>query len=191
MTAPPLNTFVAREFLAADSGASWVPERGTIAYGSKQEISLPHGRVRLLLDDVVELDERGTRQGGPTGGKGLTYDLKLVKERGEWRISHPPNRLIVPRTHFDTDYQQYMLYFFEPSAQALVPEPVYVPRGPQAPTLLVAGLLRGPGRDLRDVARRLSPAGPSLDAVAGPVPGEGTAEVPLSDAVLDVDDDQL
>jgi hypothetical protein len=191
MTATPLNTFVAREFLAAESGGSWVPERGTVAYGSKQEISLPHGRVRLLLHDVVELDERGTWQGDPTGGRGLSYDLKLVKERGEWRISHPPNRLIVPRTHLDTDYQQYMLYFFDRSKQVLVPEPVYVPRGPQATTLLVAGLLRGPERDLRDVERSFFPAGTSLDGISVPVSRDGTAEVPLSDDVLDVDDDQL
>jgi len=65
MTATPLNTFVAREFLAAASGTSWVPERGTIAYGSKQEVSLPHGRVRLVLHDVVALDERGAWLGTP------------------------------------------------------------------------------------------------------------------------------
>ncbi|MFL6132467.1 MAG: LpqB family beta-propeller domain-containing protein, partial [Nocardioidaceae bacterium] len=123
--------------------------------------------------------------------KGLSYELKLVKERGEWRISHPPNRLMVPRTHLDTDYQQYMLYFFDRSKQVLVPEPVYVPRGPQATTLLVSGLLRGPERDLRDVERSFFPSGTSLDGISVPVSRDGTAEVPLSDAVLDVDDQQL
>jgi hypothetical protein len=115
----------------------------------------------------------------------------MVRENGEWRISRPPNRLIVPRTHFDTQYQQYFLYFFDKSAQVLVPEPVYVPRGLQAPTLLVAGLLEGPQRDLLGVERTFLPAGASLDGISVPVSRDGTAEVPLSDEVLDVDDRQL
>ena len=191
MTATPLNTFVARQFLTSESSSGWVPERGTLVYGSQRLVSRPGGRVRLHLDDVVELDDRGTWRGDPSGGRGLSYDLRMVRENGEWRISRPPNRLIVPRTHFDTQYQQYFLYFFDKSAQVLVPEPVYVPRGLQAPTLLVAGLLEGPQRDLLGVERTFLPAGASLDGISVPVSRDGTAEVPLSDEVLDVDDRQL
>ena len=191
MTATPLNTFVAREFLTSESSRSWVPERGTIAYGSHRLVSKPGGRVVLMLGDVVALDDRGTWLGDPTGGRGLRYDLRLVREDGEWRITRPPNRLLIPRTHFDTEYQPYMLYFFDKSAQVLVPEPVYVPRGLQAPTLLVAGLLKGPARNLVGVERTFFPAGTSLDGISVPVSRDGTAEIPLSDAVLDVDDQQL
>jgi Lipoprotein LpqB beta-propeller domain/Sporulation and spore germination len=191
MTATPLSTFVAREFLTSESSRSWVPERGTIAYGSHRLVSKPGGRVVLVLGDVVALDDRGTWLGDPTGGRGLRYDLRLVREDGEWRITRPPNRLLIPRTHFDTEYQPYMLYFFDKSAQVLVPEPVYVPRGLQAPTLLVAGLLKGPARGLDGVERTFFPAGTSLDGISVPVSRDGTAEIPLSDAVLDVDDQQL
>jgi hypothetical protein len=191
MTATPLNTFVAREFLAAESSRSWVPERGTIVYGSRRLLSHPGGRVTVVLGDVVELDDRGTWLGDPTRGRGLRYDLRLVREDGEWRITRPPNRLLIPRTHFDTEYQPYMLYFFDKSAQVLVPEPVYVPRGLQAPTMLVAGLLKGPARELLGVERTFFPASTSLDGISVPVSRDGTAEVPLSDAVLDVDDQQL
>jgi hypothetical protein len=191
MTATPLNTFVARQFLASESSRSWVPERGTLVYGSQQLVGEPGGRVRLLLRDVVELDDRGTWLGDPTGGRGLSYDLRLVREDGEWRISRPPNRLIIPRTHFETQYEQYLLYFFDKSGQVLVPEPVYVPRGLQAPTLLLAGLLKGPARDLLGVERTFFPANASLDGISVPVSRDGTAEVPLSDEVLDVDDEQL
>ncbi len=147
--------------------------------------------MALRLSDVVELDGRGTWLGDPTGGAGRDYTLKLVKEGGEWRISDPPDRLIIPRSHFDTEYQQYFLYFFDKSAQVLVPEPVYVPRGLQAPTLLVAALLKGPAPALQGVETTFVPRGTRLDGISVPVTRDNTAEVPLSKEVLDLGDDQL
>jgi hypothetical protein len=191
MTATPLNTYVAREFLTTGSSTSWVPERGTVVYGNQQLVAGPGGVVTVRLRDVVELDDRGAWRGDPTSGRGHDYRLRLVKEDGEWRISHPPNRLLIPRAHLDTQYQQFLLYFFGRSAQVLVPEPVYVPRGRQAPTLLVAGLLKGPEPHLGDVERTFLPPGTSLDGISVPVTRDGTAEVPLSDQVLDADNHEL
>jgi len=191
MTATPLSTAVAKEFLTSGSSSSWVPERGAVVYGSHTLTPLPGRRVRLHLGDVVELDARGAWLGDPTGGRGLDYVLRMVKEGGEWRITRPPNRLIIPLVHFDTQYQQYFLYFFDKSAQTLVPEPVYVPRGLQAPTFLVSALLEGPVPRLRGVETTFVPAGTALNDMSVPVSRDGTAEVPLSDQVLDVDDDQL
>ncbi len=191
MTATPLSTYVAQQFLTSESSSSWVPEKGTVVYGGSAIEMLPGNRASLRLTDVVDLDDRGTWLGDRTGGAGRVYTLKLVKERGEWRISDPPDRLIIPRTHFDTEYQQYYLYFFDKSAQVLVPEPVYVPRGLQAPTLLVAALLKGPAPELGGVETTFVPPGTRLDGISVPVTRDNTAEVPLSDQVLDLDDVQL
>jgi hypothetical protein len=191
MTATPLNTYVARKFLTAASSTRWVPESGTVVYGSQELLPRPGGVLILRLRDVVELDDRGAWRGDPTAGRGHDYRLKLVREDGEWRISHPPDRLLIPRTHLDSQYQQYLLYFANTSSQILVPEPVYVPRGRQAPTLLVTGLLKGPERDLGGVEQTFLPRGTSLDGISVPVTRNGTAEVPLSDEVLDADDDEL
>jgi Lipoprotein LpqB beta-propeller domain/Sporulation and spore germination len=191
MTATPLNTFVARQFLTSGSSNAWVPERGTLVYGSHQLVSLPGGRVELQLRDVVELDDRGTWLGDRTGGKGHDYTLRLVKEDGELRIDNPPDELIIPRSYFETQFQQYFLYFFDKSAQVLVPEPVYAPRGLQAPTLLVSALLKGPLPRLAGVEGSFLPRGTRLDGISVPVARDGTAEVPLSDQVLDVDDSRL
>jgi Lipoprotein LpqB beta-propeller domain/Sporulation and spore germination len=190
MTATPLNTSVARLYLTDDSGRSWVPEKSTIVFGSREITSERHG-VSLRLDDTVQLDGRGTWLGDPTGGKGKRWSLRLVKEDGEWRISHPPDALLIPRAHFDARFTQYFLYFFDKSSQVLVPEPVYVPRGAQAPTLLVSGLLRGPDPDLLGVERSALPARTRLDDLSVPVSRDGTAEVPLTDQLLDLDDRQL
>jgi hypothetical protein len=190
MTATPLNTRVAREFLTSSSGRSWVPDRGTVSYGSQQLVKGPGDVVTLRLRDVVELDSRGAWLGDPTGGRGHTYRLRLVREDGEWRISNPPHRLLVPRTHFESQYQQLLLYFFDPSGRVLVPEPVFVPRGRQTPTLLITGLLKGPEPYLRRVERTFLPAGAHLDGLSVPVSREGTAEVPMSREVLGVDERQ-
>src|SRR5690242_21937782 len=48
MTATPLNTSVARQFLTSDSRPGWVPERGTLVYGSHTLTSLPSGKVRQI-----------------------------------------------------------------------------------------------------------------------------------------------
>ncbi|MEO5708426.1 MAG: LpqB family beta-propeller domain-containing protein [Nocardioidaceae bacterium] len=192
MTATPLSTYVAKQFLTSESSSSWVPEQGTVVYGGSTIEMLPGGRVELRLTDVVDLDDRGSWLGDRTRGAGRVYTLKLVKEGGDWRISDPPDRLIIPRTHFDTEYQQYFLYFFDKSAQVLVPEPVYVPRGVQAPTLLVAALLKGPAPSLSGVETTFVPRGTHLDGISSvPVSRDNTAEVPLSNEVLDLDDDQL
>lgn len=190
MTATPLNTYVAREYLTSSSSRSWAPEHGTLVYGNQQIVARPGGAV-VRLSDVVALDSRGQWLGDPTHGRGRSIRLRLVKEDGQWRIDHPPNRLLIPRAQFDSQYEQYLLYFFDPTAQVLVPEPVYVPRGRQSPTLLVTGLLKGPEPYLRGTERTFLPGGTSLDGISVPVSRSGTAEVPLNHQVLDVDSKQL
>ena len=117
----------------------------------------------------------------------MSYELKMVRERGEWRISNPPDQLLVPQSHFESRYQAYFLYFFDKSAQVLVPETVYLPRGETAPTMLVRGLLRGPDQSLLGVERTFLPPRTELE-VSAPVQPDGTVDVPLSDEVLDLDE---
>jgi hypothetical protein len=191
MTATPPDTVVARRFLTRASGSRWRPERRTVVYGSRQLAVAPGGRATLRLRDVVELDDRGAWRGDPTGGRGLTYRLRLVREGGEWRISDPPDQLLIPRTHLDHQYQQSLLYFVDPTSQVLVPEPVYVPRGRRAPTLLVKALLTGPQAALADVERTFVPPGTALDGVTVPVSRTGTAEVPLTAQARDARGAQL
>jgi hypothetical protein len=187
MQATPLNTSVARQYLTAEGNSGWVPERGTVVYADEARTAAGDD-VRLRLADTVALDGRGSWLGR---GGDRSYRLHLVREQGQWRISDPPNRLIIPLSHFESRFNQYFLYFFDKSGEILVPEPVYVPSGAQAPTSLVDGLLQGPGRGLLGVERTFVPARTKLDDISVPVSQEGTAEVPLSDEVLDLDDQHL
>jgi hypothetical protein len=189
MQATPLRTDVARQFLTSESSATWAPEKGTVVYSSFTPAALD-GDVRVDLSGVDRLDGRGAWLGDPTHGKGLHYRLDLVREKGQWRISDPPDELVIPRTHFESRFSPYVLYFFDKSAQVLVPEPVYLPQGDQAPTLLVRGLLQGVDDALLGTERTFIPAGTELD-LSVPVSDDGTAEVPVTDDVLDLSEDQL
>jgi hypothetical protein len=63
----------------------------------------------------------------------------LVKEGGQWRIEDPPVELLLTSDSFQNDYQLRNLYFFDPTGQYLVPDPVYVPV--QANASLMNGLV--------------------------------------------------
>ena len=74
-----------------------------------------------------------------------------------------PDALIVPDSWFEQRFRQVSLYFFDPSARILVPEPVFVPRGEQLATALTSALLRGPGLALEGISRSFIPEGLSSD----------------------------
>ena len=85
--------------------------------------------------------------------------LGLVQEDGEWRIDEVPDALIVPESWFDDWYERASLYYFDPTTEVLVAEPVFVPRGDQFASSLVRGLVTQPSPELQDVVRTLLPAG--------------------------------
>jgi hypothetical protein len=186
----PLTFTAARTFLTDSGSKSWTPSKRTIVYDDgtlSTRINGPDATV--TLGSSVQLDSRGSWLGDPTHGRGLSFSLHLVLEDDEWRISNPPNALVVSRTHFDTRFVRYDVHFFDPSGKVLVPEPVYVPAGPLAPSKLVSALLAGPDRSLRAVERTFFPEGTHLE-LSRPVEN-GVAQVPLSEEILDTDGAQL
>ncbi|HSE09413.1 MAG TPA: LpqB family beta-propeller domain-containing protein [Nocardioidaceae bacterium] len=187
MQASPQSTTVARKFLTDEARAGWFPEKTTLVYGSKV-ITGGRQTFQVSLETTVQLDDRGTWLGEVGGEDGVDYTLELVRERGEWRIANPPDALIITRSHFETRYQQYFVYFFDPTAQVLVPEPTYQPRGEQAATLLVRRLLRGPHPRLEGVVRSFIPGGTEY-VLSVPVSPQGVAEVELNDQLLSLDPD--
>lgn len=183
MQASPVSTTVARQYLTAASSSSWVPEEGTLVYTDELRTEVGATDVRLDLTGTTALDRRGSWLGEQGD---LRLRLRIVRDAGEWRISNPPDRLIIPLTHFQSRYFRYHLYFFDKASRVLVPEPVHVPGGAQAPTALVTGLLQGPTQRLLGVERTFLPDRAVLDDISVPVSADGTAEVPLSDEVLDL-----
>jgi len=159
MTATPLQTTTAQQFLAGPAQDQWQPRR-VVTYTSH---TAPEGNARVRVS-VRGADQIGTRGQwrGPVAPAARHLDFPMTRENGEWRIASAPDALIVPRSFFDQQYEDAQIYFFDPTGQILVPEPVHVPQGSQLASALVKALLRGPAGSLDGVERSFFPPGLSV-----------------------------
>ena len=119
--------------------------------------------MSVTLTGADQLDARGAWR-GRLPHSDQVVEFPMTMENGEYRIAQAPNALIVPESWFEQRFREVSLYFFDPTAQILVPEPVFVPRGEQLPTTLIEGLLRGPHRRPRAGLAQLHPARPRPSA---------------------------
>ena len=178
MQATPIRLTVAREFLTRRARDTWSPNSATITYATATVVGGP-SPVSVRLSGADRLDPRGAWQGSlPQSGSTLSIPM-VQEENGAWRISDPPDALVVPESWFEQRFRQVSLYFFDPSGRVLVPEPVFVPRGEQLSSGLVNGLLAGPAEVIAD--NTLNAVPPDLRAaVSVPVTPTGVAEVELT-----------
>ena len=181
MKATPIRISVAQEYLTEGAQQTWNPESATITY---DDIGEPAGEINLSvpITGVNEYDAHGSwvRQVGNGAADGVpddTLGFRLTIEDDEWRINELPDALVVPSSWFDDRFRRVSLYFFDPTAQILVPEPVYVPEGDQFATSLLRGLLAGPssgqGVTRTFVPERLEPG------LSVPIGDDGVAELAL------------
>ncbi len=188
MQANPASASTARRFLSRSARTTWNPEQSTIVYDARAVDAVPAG-VQVLLSNAVRLDSRGGWQGRVADGSNrLTFGVR--RERGEWRITNPPNALILPASDFSARYAPYTLYFVDETLKQLVPERVYLARGADTVSSLVRALLGGPGARLRLVAHsEFSPDTTlGLSVLVG---ADGSVEVPLSEQVRQLPPDRL
>jgi hypothetical protein len=179
MTAFPVNIQVARSFLATGEADAWDPSQRTITYQGPYSPT-GTGDVTVRLNDAHWLDARGTWRGElGTGARRLRFSLAL--ENAEWRIASAPNAFIIPDDWFQDHYTQASAFYLDPTANILVPEPIFVPADQLAPAL-VRALLDGPGPSMDDVSRTFVPTGltPGLSV---PVSADGVATILLDGEV--------
>jgi hypothetical protein len=119
----------------------------------------------------------------------LSFNFGLVKdEKGEWRIGKPPGGLMVEKYSFKSFYQPYDLYFVGNGSSSLVPDPIYLPalsNPANVASALMKALLKGPTDWLNPAVSTAIPPNTTLSVDSVTIT-DGTAEVPLSDSVLDL-----
>jgi hypothetical protein len=175
MTAYPVRTDVARQFLATDARAGWDPLRKVITYESRGSTT-GNSEVRVDLIGAHWIDGRGTWR-GQRGEGDIQLGFPIVQEGDAFRIASAPNALIVPDDWFQDHYAPASIYYLDPTVRILVPEPVFVPTD-QTAAALVDRLLDEPSPALKDVVRSFVPPDLKLD-LSVPVSDEGVATVAL------------
>ncbi|WP_419995457.1 LpqB family beta-propeller domain-containing protein [Streptomyces boninensis] len=160
----------AKRYLTKDERASWQPQKTTVLRDepSPRELT-PAGqgdvnargegktvRVRLTGTQLAVVDGHNSYA---SSEREYRKDIELRQDgEGEWRISQPPQGLVLGEGNFHRTYLQAEKYYFGAvHKESLVPEPVYVRRGLDL-TDAVESLLDGPGEQLQP-------------AVANPIPG--------------------
>jgi hypothetical protein len=176
MHAYPPTTEVAEQFLTSNAASAWDPSRATVVYQNVGPFSSGGSTVTLRVVREATLDSRGAYEPVERGSAYAEHRYVLRRENGEWRIANPVNAWYVDHEDFDRYYEPVSLYFADPSADALVPYPIYLPLGEQLATSLVQELLAGPPTRGREPLPSASPL-----SVEGSVSIEdGIAEVSLS-----------
>jgi hypothetical protein len=192
MMAWPISTTVAKEYLTADAAEEWSPDT-TVVYTALGQSQEDGGTVTIPMRDAALLDESGGWRGAIPEDRS-TLEFQLTVEDGEFRIIDPMDALVVRSTWFKPRYRQASLYYFDPTRQVLVPEPVFVPVGDTFATNLVNALLAGPPPRLRGVVETFLPSGlnaglsvPVIEGIAAldlqgdaPQPAPGVAELMLA-----------
>lgn len=186
MMAWPISTSVAKEYLTDDAAEEWDPE-STVVYSDLGKPREDVGTVRIRMRDAAQLDESGGWESRLTPDRSVLR-FQVTIEDGEFRIIDPPDSLAVSSSWFKDRYRQASLYFFDPTAQVLVPEPVFVPVGRTFATSLVSALLAGPPRRLRDIVTTYVP--PHLTVGLSVPVDDGVATLDLGGDAPEIRSDQ-
>lgn len=175
------NYAVARQYLTAPANSGWSPESGVQIYADGPAPSDAAPGV-LVAPLVGSIDGSGVY----TGASGqLRHDFGLVEdEAGQWRISHPPDGLLVSRYLFSISFVSATLHFLDSAGQVLVPDPRFFPAGDQAPAAVVRAQLAGPSDWLVPVVEEVGTEGLVVDTVT--VDDDGLAVIRLGGGAAEI-----
>lgn len=173
MASPEGDYGVAREYLTIDAAEEWDPQSATIVDAS-------------LVDEEGDSAVTGTRIGAldavghfTSDSGGFTQGFGLVEEDGEWRISQPPEGLLLTRYIFERYYRTVTLYFMDVSGSHVVPDPIHVPEAQVTPNAIVAAALEGPSSGISAAVTDAIPNGVYLGTQGATIDSDGVVTVNL------------
>lgn len=183
------NYSVARQYLTDAASRSWHPESGVQVYADGFPPTETETSVVLSVRVTGQVDAVGSYSAVGSDAPLLRQDFDLQKnEQGQWRITKPPEGLLVSRYAFTTGFVGVSLYFVDPDGSVLVPDPRFFATGDQAPTTAVKALLAGPSDWLAPAVRKTVTSGVTVSGVT--VDSSGTADVTLGGAAVRLNSDQ-
>ncbi|MBI4899009.1 MAG: GerMN domain-containing protein [Actinobacteria bacterium] len=165
----------ARQYLTAAAKGTWRPEAGVIVYADGSAPTVTADKVTMEVPLVGTLGADGAFDAG--GGAPWSHDFGLVKENGEWRISHPPGGILMSRYLFASGFVRHDVFFLDPTRTTLVPDARYVARGNRTPSTVLRMLVAGPSPWL---APSVITAVPTQTSLIGTVIDAGEITIPFS-----------
>lgn len=156
---------VARQYLAPETRTRWGPDRRVTVYDDGAGLALAYSytsrstaEVTLEAPRLATIDAQG-QYVAATQHDQVETTFPVRKVGGQWRVTDPPDGLLLTRRDVSRAYRVLNLYYFEPELQKLVPDPVFIPVQARAnlPTALVRALLRGPTDWLGPAVRTMIP----------------------------------
>ncbi len=148
---------VARQYLTPAADAAWRPESGTLIYADgyqpREADTSTDDKPVITLESVLtgSLDRLGEYREASGGHR---QEFGLVLSGGEWRVSRPPDGLLISRYHFQTNYTVLDLHFMDTTSAVLVPDRRHVALNVLTPQLVVDTQLAGPSEWLAPVVRQ-------------------------------------
>lgn len=193
MTEPEGDYAIARSYLTEEASAGWDPGASTTVYVGGIEQARPDepASYRLQGTTVGRVDSTG--RFAPGAGS-FAHDFTLVDVDGQWRISTPPEDLLVSRYLFDRLYTPLTLYFIALGGDHVIPDLISWPEQLVTPTRIVEALLDGPGERLVGSATNAIPSGVRLGDEDASIDAQGVVTIDfagLDDSMGDEDRREL
>lgn len=188
---------IARRYLTPEASGSWDPDASTTVY-QQSSLELPESgddSITASLAITSRLDADGTLDPvDPAADEEIDFTLEQVVDGAagipQWRISDPPDGILISDTDLRRAYRQYQVHHPSARSDALVPEGRLLPVvGPSLPTALAERVISGPAEWLAPGVRSGAPPGTALALGAVPV-SNGVALVELTDQALAATDAQ-
>ncbi|HET6502887.1 MAG TPA: LpqB family beta-propeller domain-containing protein [Amycolatopsis sp.] len=186
--APLSNNASARLYLTDTAAKNWNPAKAmNIIEDQFNTVYSTSGGQNDPNTEVVVV--RGTSIGTLGADSAFipsrsSYELPLTVQKqpdGQWRITNPPDNLVLAYSDFTTNYVRVPLYFFAPDSNTVVPDLRYVAGVPQSGLAerVVRLLLSGPSDQLTGAVSNALPEGANLDGTVTAT-GDGALVVPLT-----------
>lgn len=171
---------IARQYLTEVASANWHPESGVQVYTDGYPPAEYGQTVMLVAPLIGAIDSSGSYE---VASGQLRHDFELVRDaNAQWRISNPPEGLLVSRYLFSAGFTAATLHFLDTAGVSLVPDPRYFASGDQSMVAAVEALIAGPSTWIAPAVR--PPASARIGVLGVKVDDNGFAEVSLGAGAL-------
>jgi hypothetical protein len=115
---------VARQYLTSEASSTWNPEAGVTIYADGYPATVTEDSAMLSAPAVGRISTGGVYR---SEASNIRQDFKIVRDdAGEWRISQPPEGLLISKSSFSAGYTYFDRHYLAKDGRVMIPDPVWV-----------------------------------------------------------------